>query len=92
MSAKKSICGVCATALLLFGLGCGSVLQNAGFGRSATIEIDPADQRLAYQTDGDPQALRWLLRNEVRQGMTIADVNQTLGEDGTIQYLSLIHI
>ena len=68
-------------------IGCESMMEaGPGFGRSATESVDPADQRLLYKTDGDAEALRWLLRNEVKQGMPLADVNQVLGEDGIRQY------
>jgi hypothetical protein len=68
-------------------LGCESVMETgSGFGRTATADVDPADQRLLYKTDGDAQALRWLLHNEVKQGMPVATVNQVLGEDGVRQY------
>lgn len=78
-----------AMAGIVFLTGCESVMESgANFGRRVTEveKVDASDQRLLYKTDGDAEALNWLLRNEIRQGMPIADVNQILGEDGERQY------
>ena len=45
-----------------------------------------AEYREKYLTERDPEALRWLLANKVRQGMSVAEVNGVLGEDGQREF------
>jgi len=42
--------------------------------------------RTSYQTDRDPDAMRWLLANRVATGMMVADVNNALGEEGQREF------
>lgn len=71
----------------VFLCGCESMMDtSSNYGQTAEDIVNAADQRLLYKTDGDAEALHWLLRNEIRQGMPLNDVNQILGEDGVRQY------
>jgi len=38
--------------------------------------------RKRYQIDRDPESIRWLKANRLKQGMTLGDVNQVLGVNG----------
>jgi len=72
--------------------GCESGLKNVKLPGIPTAEeleaeTDKAEQeRQRYRTEHDPQAIRWLLANRVRQGMTLEQVNRILGEDGQRLY------
>jgi hypothetical protein len=47
---------------------------------------DEVEYRDRYLTTKDPAALRWLLEHRIHSGMSVADVNLVLGEDGERQY------
>lgn len=47
-----------------------------------TPRREEAERRIAYQETRSPAAISWLLKNRVRTGMTIREVNEVLGEDG----------
>lgn len=50
-------------------------------GPGATI-AEAEERRDAFRSDGDPDAIRWLLANEVSNGMPLTDVETTLGLAG----------
>lgn len=41
------------------------------------------EHRKRFQLEGDPESIRWLKANRLKQGMPLGDVNQILGMDGT---------
>jgi hypothetical protein len=43
-------------------------------------------ERGRYQADRDPAAMRWLLAHQIQSHMTVADINNVFGEDGTRVY------
>jgi hypothetical protein len=74
--------------MLLAGVlsGC-ETLHNAGvpgFDRYIKDEAALAapEYREKFQVDRDAQAFTWLLRNRVRAGMSVMEVNEALGEAG----------
>jgi hypothetical protein len=59
-------------------------LRPASGGPSA--EKTELEYRQQYQTERDPQALGWLLANRIRQGVSVGDVNEVLGQDGEREF------
>lgn len=67
-------------------LGC-TMLHEAGipgFERYVKDADAPlvADYQRRFQVDSDPAALNWLLSRRVRTGMSVAQINDILGESG----------
>ena len=84
-----SFCLLCVFSL---NSGCGTAVKNPMDSMRKSMSLfqsskaaekkEEETQRQKYQTDRDPDAMRWLLRHRIHQGMALADVNQILGEDG----------
>lgn len=47
---------------------------------------EEVENRKKFVEDRDPEAMRWLLVNRIRQGMTLADVNRVLGVVGEREF------
>jgi hypothetical protein len=54
--------------------------------RAADDEQLQVKYREQYLTERDPEALQWLLANRVRQGMTVDEVSEVLGQDGRREF------
>jgi hypothetical protein len=79
---------VIAGLVTLFSGGCGTAglsgldaLLVEFRPRRAPIEEIEA-HRVKFVQDRDPEAFRWLLANTLQNGMTLAEVNQALGDKG----------
>jgi hypothetical protein len=69
--------------------GCGTAgligfLDEIEHPRIAKEEIET--RRTRFVQNRDPDAFRWLLGHMLDNGMTLADVNQALGEPGELVY------
>ena len=87
---KRMIC--CAISLLSFYcMGCGNLHQTAAtngwtFFNSTNSFQEEEQYRDRFVTEGDSQAVRWLLKNRIAGGMELNDVNQILGQRGVRQF------
>lgn len=77
-------------ALPLLAAGCESPAIDAFdmwlVGDRLEDERLAAEHRERFQQNGDPAALRWLLAYRVAAGMSLTEVNQTLGQEGERVY------
>ena len=84
---------LCVLTALLFALGCEG--GPAGLNRVKLPGIPSADEleaagrkaarkRREFRETKSPESIRWLLANRVKQGMSLSDVNNALGEDGEL--------
>lgn len=55
--------------------------MDAFINRSAARE-EEAKHRDLFATEGNRESFRWLLVNRIEQGMSVADINTTLGQAG----------
>lgn len=62
------------------------LITTERFSRSAERRKEAEKYRTRYQTERDPDAMRWLLRHEVAAGMTLEEVNEAIGEEGAREY------
>ena len=87
---KRMIC--CAISLLSFYcMGCGNLHQTGAtngwtFFNSTNSFQEEEQYRDRFVTEGDSQAVRWLLKNRIAGGMELNDVNQILGQRGVRQF------
>ena len=93
MSIRALFTGWGCVALLasLSGIGCEALTDSATSGRSLfSVRRDDTRDEIKYRerfrTDRDPEAMRWLLANRVRSGMTAADINGLLGDTGEREF------
>lgn len=68
------------------GLGDAGAAPGWSFLNPGRANEEEAEQRNRFLTEGDPEAIRWLLRNRVSNGMSLAEVNRVLGQEGVRQY------
>lgn len=74
---------VVLVGILLTVSGCEQVLHSNGLWSDDSSHNESANEmRDRVQRDRDPEAVKWLLRNRVKPGMSLGDVEQVLGEDG----------
>ena len=87
---KQMIC--IAISLIAFSnVGCGNLHQtietNGWTLFTSTDSFQEQEQyRERFVTEGDSQAVRWLLKNSIAIGMELNDVNQILGQKGVRQF------
>ena len=81
-----------AISLLSFsGMGCENFHQTGAangwtFFNSADSLQEEEQYRELFITEGDSQAVRWLLKNRIASGLELHDVNQILGQNGVRQF------
>lgn len=80
-----------SVALLLMLTGCEGGPAASLTSMKPTAKATDSEQlqvkyREQYLAERDPDALQWLLANNIRQGMTIDEVSEVLGEDGRREY------
>jgi hypothetical protein len=88
-------CGffACICLAVALAVGCEAALREMKLpgGPPTTGELQ-AESRMAdrqrerYRETQDATALRWLLAKRIRSGMTLAEVNRELGQDGSRRY------
>lgn len=76
---------------LAYGLiaGCSNPLVHSIMTEFATPPVSEAevkDQRAKFIEQRDPAAFRWLVTHALRNGMTVREVNHTMGDDGVRIY------
>jgi hypothetical protein len=92
MEVLSFVCRQVVPAMFLLVLvGCeGGPTGNFAGRRSASggasAEKTEQEYRRQYQAERDPQALGWLLANRIRQGMSVGEVNEFLGQDGEREF------
>ena len=90
MSFQKRM--ICYAALIsVCGTGCQNLQQTESkngwtFFNSANRLQEAEQYRDRFVTEGDSQAVRWLLKNHIAGGMKLQDVNQILGQEGVRQF------
>jgi hypothetical protein len=77
---------VCLWTTACEGLREGSVGGLFALPDAESEQREEQHHRTSYQTDRDPDALRWLLANRITTGMMVADVNNVLGEEGQREF------
>ena len=71
--------------------GCESLYDAGVPGMERFVDLksraaEEEQHRRSYQVDKSPEALQWLLANRVDAGMTLAEVNRILGEEGVREF------
>jgi hypothetical protein len=78
--------GLVAGGVVCLGLGCAQLdprVVNAVWpNRQGATDAESGSHRSRFQIDRDPESLNWLLSREVHNGMSVAVVNEVLGESG----------
>ena len=88
---KWMICFV-IPLISLCGMGCGNFHQIGAtngwtfFNSADSFQEEEKQYRERFVTEGDSQAVRWLLKNSIAGGMELHDVNQILGQKGVRQF------
>lgn len=84
--------GLIAAGLVCAAAGAWSGCESVGKGTPQLFSKSSSEdsskrtvdsERRRYQTDRDPSAARWLLAHSVRPHMTVKEINDVFGEDGT---------
>lgn len=86
-------CIVCVTSVLLCA-ACETVPEWDS--KSTMTSMRPAEKktnraeayRTKFQTERDPKALNWILKNRLYSGMSLASVAKEMGEEGEYQETS----
>jgi hypothetical protein len=92
MSFQKWIVCFVIPLISLSGMGCENFHQTGAsngwtlFNSADTFREEEEQYRDRFVTEGDSQAVRWLLKNRIASGMELHDVNQILGQKGARQF------
>lgn len=84
-------CCVFGLLVCALGSGCeslnGASLMRLGMpvGRAEGFRAEE-DHRQSFQTEGDSEAMRWLLANRVESGLSVAEVNRVFGQEGEREF------
>lgn len=86
-----NLAGPVTVTVLLLAAGCeggpgGLFADWQPPGAASSLDQQHISYRERYQTERDPDALRWLLAHRIQQGMTVGDVNEALGQEGEREF------
>ena len=85
---------VCGIMVLLLSSACESIPELGSTGMSSAHQVqkqktNPAESyRTRFQTNRDPKALDWILKNRLYSGMSRGSVEKEIGEEGEFQEAS----
>jgi len=82
---------LCGITVILLSSACESIPELGSTGMSITHQAkkqkaNPAESyRTRFQTEKDPKALDWILKNRLYSGMSRGSVEKEIGEEGEFQ-------